>query len=426
MLGLAAQLTAEQRLEKNVVNCIKEPRYAALAAIISIGTKAVDDDMPTACTDGVNEWYGRTWIETHSDAEIRFGIIHESKHKMYKHSRLLQPLWKLDKQCANMAADYVINLEIIDENPDKFCVMPEGCLLDEAHRGKDTTTVFWELYEQKQSQDDEGAQYGDDEGDGEGDGEGQPSQSDGEGGEGMPQPWDDHDWKEGKFSSKELREADREIDRAIRQGSMTASKMGGKGALRNADELLRPQIDWREVLRQFIQNQFKGNDYSTYARPNRRYIGAGIYMPSGVSDHMGVLVNANDTSGSVSDSQIQVIKTEVVELAKTANPEELHVIYWDHEVQRHEKYVPEEFDGLEHKTKPKGGGATCPEIVPPYMREQNLNAQCAVVVTDGYIYGNDWGEWDCPVLWVIIDNERACPPVGEILHVKSSQLLGGM
>jgi predicted metal-dependent peptidase len=403
MLGLARELTAEQRLQKNVVNCIKEPRYAALASIISIGTKTVDDNIPTACTDGVNELYGRTWIEAHSDPEIRFGIIHESKHKMYKHSKLLQPLWKMDAMTANMAADFVINLEIMDENPDGFCVMPEGCLLDEQYRGMDPTEVFWLLYDAKDGEDE-------DEGD-----------EEGEGGEGRPCPWDDHDWKEGKFTNKEMREIDREIDRAIRQGSITASKLGGAGVSRDISGLLRPQVNWREVLRQFIQNQFKGSDYSTYARPNRRYIGAGIYMPSGVSEHMGVLVNANDTSGSVGDPELRVIKTEVVELTQAIKPEELHVIYWDHAIQRHEIYQPEELDGLEHKTKPEGGGGTNPEIVPPYMKEKNINAQCAVVVTDGVIFG-DWGDWDCPVLWVIIDNESAVPPHGEILHVKSSQL----
>ena len=165
MLGLARELTAEQRLQKNVVNCIKEPRYAALASIISIGTKTVDDNIPTACTDGVNELYGRTWIEAHSDPEIRFGIIHESKHKMYKHSKLLQPLWKMDAMTANAAADFVINLEIIDENPDGFCVMPEGCLLDEQYRGMDPTEVFWLLYDAK-------------------DGEDEDEDDDGEGGEG--------------------------------------------------------------------------------------------------------------------------------------------------------------------------------------------------------------------------------------------------
>ena len=116
-----------------------------------------------------------------------------------------------------------------------------------------------------------------------------------------------------------------------------------------------------------------------------------------------------------------MVKTEVVELTQAIKPEELHVIYWDHAIQRHEIYQPEELDGLEHKTKPEGGGGTSPEVVPPYMKEKNINAQCAVVVTDGRIYG-DWGDWDCPVLWVIIDNESAVPPHGEILHVKSSQL----
>ena len=84
-------------------------------------------------------------------------------------------------------------------------------------------------------------------------------------------------------------------------------------------------------------------------------------------------------------------------------------------------HQPEALVGLEHKTQPEGGGGTNPEIVPPYMKEKNINAQCAVVVTDGVIFG-DWGDWDCPVLWVIIDNEKAVPPHGEILHVKSSQL----
>ena len=404
MLSIGKELTADQRLPKALVSIMRSDRYVALASVLMLGDRVIDNGMTnTAATDGRDEWYNSDFVDTLIDAELRALIIHECKHKMYKHSKLLQPLWKMDSMTANAAADFVINLEIIDENPDGFCVMPEGCLLDEQYRGMDPTEVFWLLYDAKDGEDE-------DEGD-----------EEGEGGEGRPCPWDDHDWKEGKFTNKEMREIDREIDRAIRQGSITASKLGGAGVSRDISGLLRPQVNWREVLRQFIQNQFKGSDYSTYARPNRRYICAGIYMPSGVSEHMGVLVNANDTSGSVGDPELRVIKTEVVELTQAIKPEELHVIYWDHAIQRHEIYQPEELDGLEHKTKPEGGGGTNPEIVPPYMKEKNINAQCAVVVTDGIIFG-DWGDWDCPVLWVIIDNESAVPPHGEILHVKSSQL----
>ena len=62
---------------------------------------------------------------------------------------------------------------------------------------------------------------------------------------------------------------------------MTAGKLGSNGN-RNLDELMQPQVDWREVLREFVQTTCTGSDYSTWKRPNRRYIGADIYMPSGI------------------------------------------------------------------------------------------------------------------------------------------------
>jgi len=43
------------------------------------------------------------------------------------------------------------------------------------------------------------------------------------------------------------------------------------------------------------------------------------------------------------------------------------------------------------------------------------------VFTDGYIYGG-WGDWPCPVLWVIVDNKNARPPSGTVVHVTTGQL----
>jgi predicted metal-dependent peptidase len=72
-------------------------------------------------------------------------------------------------------------------------------------------------------------------------------------------------------------------------------------------------------------------------------------------------------------------------------------------------------------TKPAGGGGTMVECVPNYMRNKRITAQCAVVFTDGYIYGG-WGDWPCPVLWVIVDNKNARPPSGTVVHVTTGLL----
>ena len=90
----------------------------------------------------------------------------------------------------------------------------------------------------------------------------------------------------------------RDIDEAIRQGALIAGKTGSGGD-RDLVELLKPQIDWREVLREFVVTTCTGSDYSTWQRPNRRYISAGVYMPSGISESIGELVIAIDTSGSI-------------------------------------------------------------------------------------------------------------------------------
>ena len=64
-------------------------------------------------------------------------------------------------------------------------------------------------------------------------------------------------------------------------------------------DLLKTQVDWREVLREFVTTTCVGNDYSTWSRPNRRLLGQDIYLPSGISEKVEDLVVAVDTSYSV-------------------------------------------------------------------------------------------------------------------------------
>jgi predicted metal-dependent peptidase len=408
MLSIGKQLTPEQRLSKAVVDIMGNPKYVALAGVLMIGDKSIRDEIPTACTNGRDEMYGRAFVDGLNDAELRFLILHESYHKLYRHLTTWRHLYDENAQLANMACDYVINLKIANDNTDGWARMPQGGLLDNKFRNMDSAQVY-KLLKQQQ---DENPQSGS-----------QDSSSGGSesSGSNLPQGFDEHDWEgAGKLSDDEVRELARDIDEAIRQGALVAGKMGSGGD-RDLQDLLQPQVDWREVLREFINATCAGNDYSTWQRPNRRFMSAGVYLPSGISEQVGELVVAIDTSGSIGTRELTQFLSEVHSICQTVKPDAVRLLYWDTKVCRDEKYNTAELDDLVKSTKPAGGGGTRIECVPKYMAEYGIKPQAVIVLTDGYLGGN-WGQWACPVLWCLLDNDRAKPDVGKHVNIQTRDM----
>jgi predicted metal-dependent peptidase len=303
--------------------------------------------------------------------------------------------------------DFVINIKLVDDNKDGFATMTgelaNGCI-DPKYRDMDTAQVY-----HARKKNDEGQDTG-------------ISNSDGTPQDGTGNvPFDQHDWEGAKeMTPDQQKDLARDVDEAIRQGALVAGKTGSGGD-RDLIELLKPQIDWREVLREFVTTTCTGSDYSTWQRPNRRYVSAGVYMPSGISESIGELVVAIDTSGSIGQPELSRFLTEVKEICDTIHPDKVRLLYWDTEVCGDEKYEMHELDDLVTSTKPKGGGGTMIECVPEYITKEGVKPQACIVLTDGYL-GGSWGKWSCPVLWCIIDNESAVPDVGTHVHVKSREL----
>lgn len=406
MLAIGKQLTTEQRLQKAVVDIMGNAKYVALAGVLMIGDRTVRDDIPTACTNGRDEMYGRAFVDTLTDAELRFLVLHECYHKLYRHLTTWQHLYKLDADLANRACDYVINCKITDDNPDGFAVMPKQGLLDDKYRGWDSAAVFDDLQRKKSQGDKPHGTTG--------------SCNTGVGGDG-PQGFDDHDWEGAQeLSDDEQRELARDIDEAIRQGALIAGRVGSGGD-RDLEKLLQPQVDWREVLRDFITSTCTGSDYSTWRRPNRRYISTGHYLPSGITEQVGELVIAIDTSGSIGSRELTGFLSEVKGICDTVRPERVRLLYWDTTVCADETYDMHELDKLPTSTKPAGGGGTRVECVPKYIADHNIKAQAAIVLTDGYL-GGSWGTWSMPLLWCILNNERAKPDCGKAVHIRGQEL----
>ena len=397
MLLVNTKLSVEQRLQKAVSDIMMNPKYIALAGLLTLGERGVKDDVPTACTNGKDEWYGRDFVESLSDPELRFLILHEVYHKLYRHLITWQHLYKQNAMLANKACDYVINIKLVDDNKDGFATMTgelaNGCF-NEKYRGWDSAQVYNDL-----SPDDD-------------------KEGEGQGGQ---QPFDQHDWEGAEeLTPDEKRELAKDIDEAIRQGALIAGKLGSGGD-RDLAELLQPQVDWREVLRDFITETCAGSDYATYRRPNRRYIGMDIIMPSGVSEKVEELVLAIDTSGSIGQRELSVFLSEVGSVCDTVTPSCVRILYWDTEVCREEKYEIHELANITQSTKPRGGGGTMIECVPRYMAEHGIKPQATIILTDGYL-GGSWGSWTCPTLWCILDNKGTNASVGKTVHVKSREL----
>jgi predicted metal-dependent peptidase len=248
-----------------------------------------------------------------------------------------QALHEEDAMLANVAADHFVNLSLDDLDANEgFIKMPSvGIKPEPKYRGWSVKQIFDDLKQQQQQQGQSG-------GSGEGSG------------------MDDHEW--GNAAGDPQQDADRanEIQRALRQGEILRKKLAGKGA-GGADgvfgDLLNPKVDWRKVLREFIQETCAGRDESSWRRPNRRYLAEDIYMPTMLGTKMNELVIGFDTSGSCfGGHEMTRFVSEIRTILEDVKPAKTHVIYWDTEVAGHQVFEEGQF--AVQDLKPRGGGGT--------------------------------------------------------------------
>ena len=413
------KLTAEQRIERAHVQLMKDKDFCLFSGVFMIGDVKVSDVVPTAYTNGRDVTYGRAFVEGLDDKELNFVVLHEAMHKAYRHLFVWKKLAQENMMLANMAMDYVINLQLMDYNKPEVLAFPRDKqgnrigLLDDQYRGMDTQQVFNILKKEMGDEQGKGGQSGGNPG-------GESEDPSGGQKDKKSECLDDHGWDEAKeMDEEEKRKLSDEIDQALREGSILAGKMNGTMS-REIKDLLTPKVDWREALRNFIKTTMKGRDKSTWRRPNRRFLAQGIIMPSTYSDKVGNITIGIDTSGSINGEALSQFLGEVKSICDEVVPQGIDLLYWDSHVAKHEKYAGSEIDSLVNSTKPAGGGGTSPECVPKYMKEERIEAQCTVMLTDGYFYGDGCGDWsgvDSPVLWCVMGKKDFVPTVGKSVHI---------
>jgi len=158
-------------------------------------------------------------------------------------------------------------------------------------------------------------------------------------------------------------------------------------------------------------DQVSKSDYS-WSPPNRRYIHAGLYLPSCRTSDIGTVVVAVDTSGSISQDAINRVAAELSSIVIDFRAES-YVLYCDSKIQGIEHFLDGDFPD---KLNPKGGGGTSFVPVFEWIDRESINPSFLIYFTD---LCGDFPESGpmYPVLWITEGQALKEVPFGEVIEV---------
>jgi predicted metal-dependent peptidase len=287
----------------------------------------------------------------------------------------------------NIAADVVINAIM---EADKIGHRPKNVIWepDLYVKGKTTEGVYELLQQRKQ---------------GGGGGAG------GSGGTPTDGQWDNVEPYHGDESEQAEMEAKWQIK--VSQAA-AAAKMCGKLSStmeKLVGDVLKPRVSWADQLRHFFTKRARV-DYS-YARPNRRFLSQGLYLPGKNGTAMGDILLAVDLSGSVTMQELNEYVAEMRAIKVDCKPYCIHVLYFASEVMGYEKFeMDDELD-----LHPNGTGGTAFSPIFRYAEDHGIQPEAAVVLTD--LICSDFGPPpEYPVMWVSTGRDVA--PWGEVIRLR--------
>ena len=382
----------------------------------------IDESTPTAYTDGVRIAFGPEFLDSLSDSELDFVMMHEILHVVLQHCLRGEDR---DQERFNIACDIVVNSNILMENHndrrsitlsqwgESMHLAPDG---KEGHEytAEQVYAMLGPTPQKKPSADNGFAQ-------------GRAKQKQGDLYAPVPHGtcWDDHSqWCQ-------YEEDDTLRDVWVKQFSEACAaisireKVNGRGLLplfaqRLLEKLRDPQVDWRTILNEFVQEEV--NDYS-FSPPDRRFQDFPFFLPDfnavGQTGEATDILFMIDTSGSMSDKEITAAFSEVKGAVDQFDGKLKGWLgFFDAAI-----IEPKPFESVEDvlKIKPAGGGGTDFQIVFEYVHQhmQDNPPACIIIMTDGYApFPKEHVAQGIPVLW-LIDHSDVEPPWGKVAHIKA-------
>lgn len=406
----------EKLITARIALLLKAPFFGNLATRLKL--ENADDWCPTAATDGRKFYYNSEFINKMPTKQVEFLMGHEVLHCVYDH---MGRRGERDPKLWNIADDYCVNQDLLDQRIGEK--IPVG-LYDTKYKGWSAEEVYDDLYknatkidinalikqlldEHLDGDDGDGKDDGTNPGGGEGD-----TDAKGAGAEGGAGKRPSLSEAEKKAIRDEIKEAVMAAAQTVSAGSLPA------GVKRLIKDLSAPQLDWRTLLQQQIQSTMR-TDY-TWQRASRKGWDMDAVMPGSDWDKEIDICVIIDASGSMSDSMLRDIKSEVKGIMESYTSFRLHLWSFDTEVYNDTVFTAENLDDI-MDWEMGGGGGTSFECNWTFMRENEIVPKKLVMFTDGYPNAG-WGDEDyCDTMFVIHGNTTIEAPFGITTYYELSK-----
>ena len=399
-----------------------------------------DRRCATAWTDGKTLAYNPGYVAGLRDEQVQGLLAHTVMHPACQHHTRRAGR---DSALWNMACDHAINWILLDAG----IALPPKYLDDPAYHGLTADQIYADLRAGRGEENRPALTDGQGDSDGvadwdgatgtEGDGDnlGEDSESgpggegdgrmelDGQGGEpgeeGSEQTGDPGGSGEvrdragdGQGGGAAHGESDEEWELALAEAARQARDSGELpgGLERLIGEVLHPVLDWRELLDRFISDRAR-DDYA-WTPPNKRFLHLDLILPSLSNRQLPDVVLAVDTSGSVSEAEMDRFASEVSGILE-AYDTTIHVAYCDSALTGTDTFCRAD---LPLCLKPVGGGGTDYRPVFDWVGRAGLDPACLVFLTD-LECDNFPAEPGYPVLWARIGGQGGIPPFGDVIDI---------
>ena len=378
---------------------------------------SIDEKLETACTDGIRITFGTDFLDSLTDSELDFVMMHEILHVVLQHCLRGEDR---DNETFNIACDIVVNSNILLENNMKsssITLKNYGVSMHIAPDGKEGYEYTAEqVYDMLSKQKEKNLQSK-----GSGVAKGRAIQQATNENYKPEWRWDDHSrW--GMYEEddvlrdvwvKRFEDAAQAIE--IRDPSNSRGLLP-RFAQRILGELRKPQTDWRTILNDFIQEEVV--DYS-FSPPDRRFDDCPFFLPdfNGKEDTVEDILFMIDTSASMSDAMITAAYSEIKGAIDQFDGKLKGWLgFFDAAIIKPEPFSDEEEFSI---IRPMGGGGTDFQIIFEYVHKhmQDKLPASIIILTDGYApFPQEKLSMNIPVLWLINNNE-VDPPWGKVARI---------
>ncbi len=340
---------------------------------------------PTMATDGYHIYFNPEWTSSLKDAEIRGVIAHEMLHVLFAHAERISGR---HHRTWNLACDFAINLLLIEQG----FALPEGGAYSRDYEGLAAEDIYAKLLTRlgKLPDSTRVSIY-------------RLPEAENAGlvpvtGIDLLSP---NDPRIAPLRDKDTPDSEQlaELREGLRQ--QAKSNLSGRAAAYFQIECAAASaanVDWRALLRNWLHDRIK-SDWSTYPF-SKKYIHRGLFMPSASVESPGHIVFAIDTSGSMSDGELNEIVAEIRAFRETF-PSRLTIIQADAAIHSVTEYA--DFDGTEMPksvTLQGRGGTDFRPVFEWLGKEASGPSTLLIYCTDGFGIFPDWAP-EFPVIWLL-------------------------